>query len=355
MESIVFKYNIVMNEARIFKDNRSTVVKARDVLSGAISKENEFVDLEYEFRVIFVKSAKNNGSPYFRLYLSREDYKRLSKEQKSKYDILCEMRNLKESPWHREWKDKLKAFCSIEKTIRNIKTNQCKRADAFCEESNTCIELQHSYIANDFEERNAFYSRLGINIIWLYDLTKSNVKKINENVYEILENNAKGFFKISEIESNLFDWPIFIQSKDGFIYEIKKLERKSIDDELKSTIRQFSPIEIFSESEFFEFIKNYKNNSNKPCSIRELWKQKFSCMVVEDTYTGNQLLITGRYDGTIYRDFQYDCILYQFVVFENPTYKIKGNNEYPMSKEEEESKKWILLYGYVRSSFKSPE
>jgi len=347
-----------MNEARIFIDNDITIVKASDVLSGVVSKENEFINLEYEFRVIFVKSAKNHGSPYFRLYLSREDYKKFTPEQKSRYDILCDMMHLKESPWHREWKEKLNTFCSIEKTIRNTATNQCKRADAFCEESNTCVELQHSFIDNDFEERNHFYSKLGINIIWLYDLTKSNIKRVNEKQYEILENNSKGFFKISENESNLHDYKVFIQSKDRLIYQIQRLERKIIDGVYKSTIRLFSPVEIFNENEFFEYIKKFENDTNddgKPCSIEELWKPNFSCMVVENVLTGKQLLIRGKRDGTIYRNFQYDCILYKYVNFVKLTYKINGNNEYPLSREEEKSKKWILLKGYFRYPYESPE
>jgi hypothetical protein len=203
-----------MNQARIFDDNHiPTIVSADDVLNGKINKNNSFVDLEYEFKVTFVKASRGHGSPYFRIYMSREDYRKLSPEQKDKYEILCQMRHLKETKWHIGWKDAVGSFCEIEKTISNPETNEYKRADAYFKGTNTCIEFQHSFIALDFECRNAFYQKLGINIIWLYDLSKAVVKRGDDGECQILEDNARGFFKISENEENLSKWPVFSRLK----------------------------------------------------------------------------------------------------------------------------------------------
>ena len=60
-----------MKHACIFKENYPLVlVSAEDIKNGLYSREEEFVDPEYEFKVQYVKGAKNNGGPYFRLYYS---------------------------------------------------------------------------------------------------------------------------------------------------------------------------------------------------------------------------------------------------------------------------------------------
>ena len=51
-------------------------MSADDVKAGLYDKNMHFVDPEYEFRVRFVRGAKNNGGPYFRLYYSYEEYKK---------------------------------------------------------------------------------------------------------------------------------------------------------------------------------------------------------------------------------------------------------------------------------------
>ena len=184
-----------MKTALLFRENEEKIeVSAEEVRDGTYSRYEEFVDPEYEYKVQYVKGARNNGGPYFRLYYSYEEYKKLYPERASRYEIVANMRKFQESVWHRQWKEKMSPFCIIEKCIKNPTTGKRRYADAFYQKTNTCIEFQHSYIALDFEERNEFYSNLSINTIWLYDLPRANAIEDDEGNIEILEDNARGFF-----------------------------------------------------------------------------------------------------------------------------------------------------------------
>ena len=119
-----------MKEALIFGEKEERLVSAMDIKNGFISKDHEFVDPEYEFKVIYVKGAKNGGMPHFRLYLSREDYNQLSPERKNKYDILRKMTYYKQSAWHSEWEEVLSHHMVIEKQIKDPETKKYKKADA---------------------------------------------------------------------------------------------------------------------------------------------------------------------------------------------------------------------------------
>ena len=250
-----------MKKALLFRENHEPVlVSAEEVRDGMYNRYEEFVDPEYEFKVQFVKGARNNGAPYFRFYYSYEEYKKLYPGRASRYEIVADMRRYKESEWHQKWKANVSDFCSIEKCIKNSYTNKWKFADAFYNETQTCIEFQHSYIAWDFEERNKIYADLSINTIWLYDLPRANARKDKKGNIEILEDNARGFFRISENLDNLKRHCVYIQVKSGMIYRVRKLLRREISAEQKSTIRFFIPSEVYTEAQFVEAIRHNKIN-----------------------------------------------------------------------------------------------
>ena len=250
-----------MKQALLFRENEEPIlVSAEEVRDGMYGRYEEFVDPEYEFKVQFVKGARNNGAPYFRFYYSYEEYKKLYPERASRYEIVADMRRYEESEWHQKWKANVSDFCSIEKCIKNPYSKKHKFADAFCDETQTCIEFQHSYIAWDFEERNKFYADLSMNTIWLYDLPRANVRKDENGNMEILEDNARGFFRISENPDNLKRHRVYIQVKSGMIYRVSKLLRREILAEQKSTIRFFIPSEVYTEAEFVEAIRHNKIN-----------------------------------------------------------------------------------------------
>ena len=78
-----------MKYALLFRENEENVlVSAEDIQNGKYSRCDEFVDPEYEFKVQYVKGARNNGGPYFRMYYSYEEYKCMCPDRKTRYEIL---------------------------------------------------------------------------------------------------------------------------------------------------------------------------------------------------------------------------------------------------------------------------
>ena len=265
-----------MKNALLFRDNADPIlVSADDVKDGKYDRYAEYVDPEYEFKVEYVKGAKHGGGPYFRLYYSYEDYKRLYPERADRYQIVANMRKYEESEWHQTWKANVSGFCCIEKTIHNKELRRWKVADAYYADAKTCIEFQHSYISFHFEEKNEFYRALSLQSVWLYDLSRSNINLRDDGSIDILEDNAKGFFRISENADNLRDNFVYIQVKSGKIYRVTELERRETSQKLKSTIRYFWPSEVFDEKEFVATIQN--NSLKKYADIlseREMAEQQ---------------------------------------------------------------------------------
>ena len=246
-----------MKHALLFRDKLDPIlVTADEIKAGLYDRHDEYVDPEYEFKVEYVKGAKHGGGPYFRLYYSYEDYKRVCPERADRYEIVANMRRYAESEWHTRWKVNMSSFCQIEHTIPNRDRGQWKIADAYYAKTKTCIEFQHSYISFHFEEKNEFYRALSLQVVWLYDLSHSNIKQCDDGTIEILEDNSRGFFRISEHVYNLRDNPVYIQVKSGKIYRVTELDRRTTSNELKSTIRRFLPSEIYDEQEFITAIQN---------------------------------------------------------------------------------------------------
>ena len=280
-----------MFEARIFTTGE--IVSAQDVLDGKYQENENFVDVEEDFRVSFVRRAKNNGKPYFRIYYSLEDYRKLFPDRASRYEIYLKQRHFQESKWHKDWEERFDDFCETEKTISKPNSAKYKRADAYYEKTNTCIELQHSYIDYDFEDRNEFYRELGMNVIWLYDLTHLDVKQMPDGTYRILEDNNKGFFRIAENPEKFKNCFVFIQAKDNLIYQVSELFRKEIDNDLKSTVRYFYPASINRESDFikcikenvFSIIRGLKKlkeiEDKKYTDLYSLWEPEYSGIIVK--------------------------------------------------------------------------
>ena len=278
-----------MEEAILFRDGGIPVrVSAYEVKNGVYSRYEEFVDSEYqEFKVQYVSAAKNNGGPYFRLYYSYEDYKKLFPDRADRYKIVANMRHYAESEWHRRWKENVSGFCSIEKYLKNETLDKYKFADAYYETTQTCIEFQHSYINWDFEERNEFYSNLSIDTVWLYDLPNAHTRVNEDGNIEILEDNARGFFRISENPDNLKNHKVYIQVKSGMIYRVNELLRCPSSIDRKSTIRYFIPTEVYTEEEFVDVIKYNRfqatlNDNIQPKPIEELWDNNYSWMIVRN-------------------------------------------------------------------------
>lgn len=345
-----------MRKALLFKGDVETEVTATDVLDGKYSRNENFVDPEYRFRVVFVKDSKGHTGPYFRLYFSLDYYRAMTPERKTQYDILRGQKHYLESKWHRDWEERLSAFCKIEYFLKNDH-GQRRRADAFFEEGKTAIEVQHSFIAKDFELRNAFYSGLGYNIVWLYDLTMMNAVEREGGVIEILENNAKGFFRIAELPENLEEYPVFIQVRGGTIYRVSKLGRKEIEDTRASTVRFFVPDAIFDENSFINGIKSMDGVFlSKPyaqaivpegASLLDLWDESYQRMYVENLETRKQIAVFRDYDGSMMREIDNPFVIrFSYVTFFEKTGKVfyhKPGKIYSMGPKHYGAKKWRFL------------
>ncbi len=295
-----------MQKAMIFgTENELT---AEDVAAGIYDRHEEFVDPEYNFRVLFVSKAKNNGRPHFRIYLSRDEYAALSTERRSKYDYLSKLRHFQESQWHYDWENAF-SFCKLEHYFRDSNGNR-KRADVFYEEKNIILEFQHSYIDTDFEERNAFYKSLGKTIVWLFDLHCSKVVENSDGAVDILEDNAIGFFRVAENPDNLKDNIVFIQPKHGMIYRVNALHRRESNHPNKSTIRYFDKHEVFTEEEFINYIKAGADTYK---SLDDLWSPTFKAMIAKNK-DGKTIKVIHNGKGGIYRDNRTGCIRYQNVI-----------------------------------------
>ena len=347
-----------MYKAIIFGDPNSEIITAEDVYFGRISRNNEFVDPEYKFKVRYVKGAKNNGAAHFRLYMSREDYNNLSPERKNKYDILSTMKHYAETSWHRNWEKLLSQFCEIEKYIKDPNTNERKRADAYYEKANIVIELQHSYIDGDFENRNKFYNGLNINVVWLFNLPNANIED-DGDVMTILEDNARGFFKVAENVNNLTEHNVYIQTKNRRIYRVNNLERKEIDNELKSTIRMFKKTKVYSIEEFISEIESGEilENDNSPKDERkEEKKLKSILQIYEEINDGHLRSFTVKDDTKKYdniyrlyyadnekklaRNFKYGGYLIRYCSQDD---HILSSTYYNLSEKDAEQEKWVLL------------
>ncbi len=333
-----------MKTARIFRDNEEPInVSAEDVKNELYSRDTQFVDPKYEQKVQYVCRAKNNGGPYFRLYISYEDYKRMYPDRPSREDFLMFKRRFYETQWHQEWKNKFSHFCKIEKYIKNHKTNKWKYADAFYEETQTCIEFQHSYIAMDFEKRNEFYSELSIDTVWLCNLPCAEDKNAPDGNIEILEDNAWGFFRISENPDNLLNHKVYIQAKSGKIYRVKELLRRESSTELKSTIRYFVPTEIYTENEFIDAVKrNTIGCAGKP--LNELWSTNYSWMKVKNIEKGDVIFINRNHEGEMYRNFShYNCIEYTYADDKYGYKSLKDKKSFYLKREYENRPIWVLV------------
>ena len=245
------------------------VVCARDIQNGLIPyKGLYFVDPEYQFRVIFKHRGKNGRSEHFALYLSKEDWNRLEKQydEETRRIILSRLRHEDESQWHKHWKEVF-GFAELEKFIKNIETRRYRRPDVYLAEQKTCLEFQHSFSDKTFLERSQFFDDLGLNVIWLFDLTGIDVIPKGDNAYVIPEDNLKGFFNVAFYPENMSNYAILFQARDKKIYLIDALEHlgkyeiphNGLVAELNSSVRLIHPLCIYSEDSFVKAVVSGDN------------------------------------------------------------------------------------------------
>lgn len=105
----------------------------------------------------------------------------------------CDTWSHEMSDWHKDWQEQFPR----ENREVDIKVNgKTHRADVCI--NGYIIEFQHSPMsANEFDERNNFYTKAGYRVIWIFDLSKqfdnrqivfNKFVDIDENSYKILYN-----------------------------------------------------------------------------------------------------------------------------------------------------------------------
>jgi hypothetical protein len=207
-------------------------------------------------------------------------------------------------------------------------------------------------------------------MIWLCDLPKANARRDETGNIEILEDNSKGFFRISEKPENLKNNRVYIQVKSGQIYRISELFRRESSDDKKSTIRYFVPEEEYTEEAFIDAIKTnsigkkQKRNNNRfnettnslpakqedcetPKTLRELWKTNYCSMVVMNINEDQKIYINHNGRGEMFRN-QNGCVVYRYMrhTFQNKYNKHNdrmSEKEYLLRKSLENSSIWILI------------
>ncbi len=97
-----------------------------------------------------------------------------------------------------EWHIKMQSFFPVEnREIVVEKNGKIHRADVL--KDNTVIEMQHSPIsAEEFNDRNYFFARLGYRIIWIFDVRdkwkSEQIECLNDNVTEYKWTNPLRIF-----------------------------------------------------------------------------------------------------------------------------------------------------------------
>ncbi len=338
-----------MQKARLFYNGEDIIVTAEEVLNGMYDRSAEFVDAEYpEYRVRFVSSSKCRkgetiGIPYFRLYYSYEQYKSLYPDRADKYEMVANMRHVQESEWHLGWKAKVSSFCDIEKYF--VIDKKRRFADAFNPITNTCIEFQHSYASKEFEDRNVFYSSLGMKMIWLFHLPKAVVIAAEDGNFEILEDNARGFFRAAyESDFEFKNVKVYIQVKSRHIYKVSKLfRRENTIEGMTATRLYFSQEGDWDEEGCLNVIKmgcDDHDSMEEARTISQLWNNDYKYLQLYNVETEEKIYV--------YHDFAADellrsnmgCVLY----------KRKQGSEYYnfLRKEDERAAIWKPIRAHDR-------
>lgn len=370
-----------MDKALLFYDGNPILVTAEEILEGKYPRESEFVDVEYpEYKVRFITAGKpaegeEVGIPYFRLYYSYEEYKKLHPDRADKYEIVANMRRFQESQWHMEWKEKLSLFCETERYFSN--GDRWKYADAFDPLTNTCIELQHSYASFEFEDRNNFYTLLNKNMIWLFHLPKAQIREAEDGMLEILEDNARGFFRAAYETQDRFDnVSVFIQTRSDRIYRVKELHRrKGTMDGHVSTLRYFEPNGVWTEDEWIKDLREGKlvtsatnehpqpldddkqssktlsqQDKSEPISndamsykpINQLWDDNYKWLWLYNKDSGQAIYLINSKNGGVIRDQVSSCIKYKYNLGPNDKF-------YPMRRMDERSSIWRPLKARLKN------
>lgn len=335
-----------------------------------------FVTQDLQFSLKFVASYERKGrrdknsdgndkprvhvNPFFRKVLSLKDYHELHGINESlkatEHNI-----HISESDWHKDWKERVKHFCDIEKRFNSNEIpskSGYKIADAFYERVNTAIEFQKSF-SDEAISKSDFYRNENIKLIWLFYLQTLEVFEDDE-LFKIREDNFYHFFRLENVISDFYDNNVvFIQDKNNRIFYVRKLERVETHNELEGTIRYFEKGIVFNDSDSFvkwlqfEWEKSslYKNNENNNDykSINEILadfkdapdKMFYLQNCEKNDINGNNLIYCFvKYNGIIGKDYKGYIGYRSYIGYDN---RYHPNSKREKTYHNPNTKKWILL------------
>lgn len=337
---------------------------------------DEFVDPEQKYLLKFVAPYERQGRTdsttpgsekpkvkvraFFRKKISLKDHHELhgvnERLKSTEHNV-----HFEESAWHKEWQERVKDFCEIERRFYpgGIPTKEgYKIADAYYPETNTAIEFQKSFDDSALD-KSEFYTAENIRLVWLFYLPTLSVFEADGR-YKIGEDNFYHFFRIDDVKPGFYkNNVIFIQDKNNQIYFVDKLERVETGEELEGTVRFFQKgLKFASPDEFahwlrFEWPKSslYKksNVNDEARSITEIlsdFEDKPDKMfylqncIKKDKHGNNMIYAFVKDAGKIRGDSQ--CY-YSYRCFDKVGVYYRVNSNWEMTIQSKTKKKWILL------------
>ncbi len=199
------------------------------------------------------------------------------------------------SEWHLDWQNAFPEKC---REVVVEKNGIRHRADVLIDK--TVVEFQHSSLnAEEFRERNQFYSSAGYRVIWVFDLIKQfSEKRIKPS---LTENNSYSWDWPSRTFKNFNLWQqsveVFFQFSDvhGDNFGLEKLTQIGADFKTFKTEYEWA----YSQQEFVEYVnKQYKRMELK--TIYEIINSNnFNVITVYNDVTGISAKIGAEwYRGT---------------------------------------------------------
>lgn len=181
------------------------------------------------------------------------------------------------------------------------------------------VEFQHSSISlNDFEARNSFYSSCGYKVIWVFDLEE---EFSSEKIYKYYGSNEyswsypKKLFREMDFKS--------VQATIYFQFDYCNDENVGVLERVTGGYNRFTQFytdtrNVLSIPEFIKLLTEgdskispqkydppvVPDSVDEGKTIYELWKSKYSGIIVKNLVIGNEMLINGK-DGRMYRRGHY--------------------------------------------------
>jgi len=206
--------------------------------------------------------------------------------------------------WHIDWQRKFPKEC-----YEVIVEYNGKRHIADVLINNTVIEFQHSPIsAEEFRDRNEFYSKCGYEVIWLFDLSEEydseaicftlskygeqyNWERVKSPFKDIVVKNEKATIYVQfSNNSNEFCIERITYSGNNFRYFTTNKKVYTPQSFALEALTNTNKLVAIKKEEITDF-KPYEEKGGK--TIDELWNSTYAFVVVNNLATNEDMMIFG--------------------------------------------------------------